>query len=180
MRRGAGSEQSAVPSAAVDGIGSAIRHQLHPDEAVPWNSSQVSAGFSTSDAGWRRASAAPARATCTGTCRPWRVGCSRRARACAAATREGPITLLGDAAHPTLPQAGQGAAQSLEDAVALGRAFASERSIEPSLRRYERLRMPRTHAIYELARRNAHLGSLDGPLGCWLRDMAIRAGFVPM
>jgi hypothetical protein len=34
----------------------------------------------------------------------------------------GRTTLLGDAAHPVLPHTGQGAAQALEDAVALGRA----------------------------------------------------------
>ncbi len=37
----------------------------------------------------------------------------------------GPVTLLGDAAHPMLPHTGQGAAQALEDAVALGRVLKS-------------------------------------------------------
>ncbi len=36
---------------------------------------------------------------------------------------EGRICLLGDAAHPMLPTFGQGAAQSFEDAAALGKAF---------------------------------------------------------
>ena len=35
----------------------------------------------------------------------------------------GPVTLLGDAAHPLLPQTGQGAAQALVDAVTLGKAL---------------------------------------------------------
>ena len=35
----------------------------------------------------------------------------------------GPVTLLGDAAHPVLPHTAQGAAQALEDAVALGLAL---------------------------------------------------------
>ena len=42
----------------------------------------------------------------------------------------GRLTLLGDAAHPMLPHAGQGANQAIEDAVALatvlGRATASQ------------------------------------------------------
>ena len=39
----------------------------------------------------------------------------------------GPVTLLGDAAHPMLPHTGQGAAQALEDAVALGRVLKTRR-----------------------------------------------------
>jgi 2-polyprenyl-6-methoxyphenol hydroxylase-like FAD-dependent oxidoreductase len=48
----------------------------------------------------------------------------------------GPVTLLGDAAHPMLPHAGQGAAQALEDAVALGLAIGAGGDLESALRRY--------------------------------------------
>jgi 2-polyprenyl-6-methoxyphenol hydroxylase-like FAD-dependent oxidoreductase len=41
-------------------------------------------------------------------------------RAPLASWGRGRMTLLGDAAHPVLPHTGQGAAQALEDAVALG------------------------------------------------------------
>src|SRR5262249_19525864 len=77
---------------------------------------------------------------------------------------QGSITLLGDAAHPMLPHAGQGAAQALEDAVALGRSLQAQGFVEPALRRYERVRMPRTRAISQLARRNARMGSLGNPV----------------
>jgi FAD-dependent urate hydroxylase len=87
---------------------------------------------------------------------------------------QGSVTLLGDAAHPMLPHAGQGAAQALEDAVALGRALQAQGFIEPALRRYEQLRMPRTRAISQLARRNARMGSLGGKVSCWLRDLAVQ------
>ena len=40
---------------------------------------------------------------------------------------KGPVTLLGDAAHPLLPQTGQGAAQALVDAVTLGKALRDAR-----------------------------------------------------
>ncbi len=43
----------------------------------------------------------------------------------------GPVTLLGDAAHPMFPFYGQGAAQAIEDAAALAR-FLSEESEDPS------------------------------------------------
>ena len=87
---------------------------------------------------------------------------------------QGSITLLGDAAHPMLPHAGQGAAQALEDAVALGKSLQEQGFVEPALRRYEQARIPRTRAISQLARRNARMGSLGNPLSCWLRDLAVQ------
>jgi 2-polyprenyl-6-methoxyphenol hydroxylase-like FAD-dependent oxidoreductase len=93
---------------------------------------------------------------------------------------QGCVTLLGDAAHPMLPHAGQGAAQALEDAVVLGsvlRDVHEDSDIEPALRKYERLRMPRTGAVVALARRNARMGSIDTAVGCWMRDQIIR--FIP-
>ena len=92
----------------------------------------------------------------------------------------GPVTLLGDAAHPMLPHAGQGAAQALEDAVALGAVLRDAEeppAIETALRLYERVRAERTRKIVALARRNARMGSISGAAGCWLRDQVIR--FVP-
>ena len=87
------------------------------------------------------------------------------------------VTLLGDAAHPMLPHAGQGAAQALEDAVALGAALreASDGpSIGAALRQYERVRATRTRKVVELSRRNARMGSITSPMRCWLRDQLIR------
>jgi 2-polyprenyl-6-methoxyphenol hydroxylase-like FAD-dependent oxidoreductase len=92
----------------------------------------------------------------------------------------GPVTLLGDAAHPMLPHAGQGAAQALEDAVVLGsslRGIQEQAGLEAALRRYERARIPRTRAVVALARRNARMGSIDNAIGCWMRDQIIR--FIP-
>jgi len=92
----------------------------------------------------------------------------------------GPVTLLGDAAHPMLPHAGQGAAQALEDAVALGAVLedaAGPAAIDDALRRYERVRAARTRVIVALARRNARMGSIASAAGCWMRDQVIR--FIP-
>ena len=86
----------------------------------------------------------------------------------------GPVTLLGDAAHPMLPHAGQGAAQALEDAVALGHVLGRAGPVDAALRHYETVRAPRTRTIVNAARRNARLGSVRSPLGQWLRDTAIR------
>lgn len=86
---------------------------------------------------------------------------------------KGRVTLLGDAAHPMLPHAGQGAAQALEDAVALGRVL-SEADVAAALRRYEQVHSARTRSIMRIARRNARMASIENPVGCWLRDRAIQ------
>src|SRR5262249_33570588 len=58
----------------------------------------------------------------------------------------GRLTLLGDAAHPMLPHAGQGANQAIEDAVALGvlLADATPATAPDRLLAYETLRRHRT------------------------------------
>jgi 2-polyprenyl-6-methoxyphenol hydroxylase-like FAD-dependent oxidoreductase len=92
----------------------------------------------------------------------------------------GPVTLLGDAAHPMLPHAGQGAAQAIEDAVTLGALLhevSDTTALHAALRRYEHLRTTRTRKIVEAARRNARFGSLTSPVQCWLRDQVIP--FIP-
>ena len=58
----------------------------------------------------------------------------------------GPVTLLGDAAHPVIPSFGQGANLALEDAAELATALANARreDIVGILRRWERARYART------------------------------------
>ncbi len=90
--------------------------------------------------------------------------------------RQQRATLLGDAAHPMLPHAGQGAAQALEDAVVLGRCLASDRDIEAALDRYERLRIPRTTHVVATARRNASVATTGSGVLCKLRDLLLQYG----
>ena len=86
----------------------------------------------------------------------------------------GPVTLLGDAAHPMLPHTGQGAAQALEDAVALGLALASHAGVEEALRRYERVRAARTRRIVRSGRHIARVTTTRSAAIAWLRDAGIR------
>ncbi|MFI6743198.1 FAD-dependent monooxygenase [Nonomuraea sp. NPDC050451] len=58
----------------------------------------------------------------------------------------GRVALLGDAAHAMSPDRGQGAGQSLEDAVVLAAAVAGEPAVEAALRRYDDERRPRTQS----------------------------------
>lgn len=86
----------------------------------------------------------------------------------------GPVTLLGDAAHPMLPHTGQGAAQALEDAVALGLALGSGDEPVAALRRYEQVRAQRTRPIVNRGRRIAGFTTTKNGLLCALRTGAIR------
>lgn len=60
---------------------------------------------------------------------------------------EGSISLLGDAAHPTLPALAQGANMAIEDGVVLARCLAESADGPTALRRYEAARLDRTAAI---------------------------------
>ena len=90
----------------------------------------------------------------------------------------GPITLLGDAAHPMLPFFAQGAAQAIEDAAALGAAFRPRSWQEVSIPRgfadYERKRKPRATRVQEASRKQGMIYHLSGPAAL-VRDMGMRA-----
>lgn len=57
--------------------------------------------------------------------------------------KQGPIALLGDAAHPMLPYMGQGASSAIEDGTILGRCFAAEADPDRALALYEKSRVER-------------------------------------
>ena len=86
----------------------------------------------------------------------------------------GPVTLLGDAAHPMLPHTGQGAAQALEDAVALGRVMKSGADHLAALRRYEQVRGRHTRRVVSMGPRIAAMTTTKNPVVQFLRDTAIR------
>ncbi|SCL22000.1 FAD-dependent monooxygenase [Micromonospora inyonensis] len=69
----------------------------------------------------------------------------------------GRVAVIGDAAHPMLPFQAQGANQAIEDAVVLAvcLADAGPNGLDAALRRYERIRLPRTTRIQRQSRANA-------------------------
>lgn len=66
----------------------------------------------------------------------------------------GRVTLLGDAAHPTTPFLGQGAAIALEDAMVLARAIVAAGSVAEALARYEKARVARANGVLVASREN--------------------------
>ncbi|HEY8579723.1 MAG TPA: FAD-dependent monooxygenase [Beijerinckiaceae bacterium] len=86
----------------------------------------------------------------------------------------GCVTLLGDAAHPVLPFLAQGAGLAIEDAGALGRAWAAQPDDpEAALRAYERERLPRAGDVAAASRRQGAIYHLGGPMG-FARDLVLR------
>ncbi len=85
----------------------------------------------------------------------------------------GRVTLLGDAAHATLPLMAQGAAMAFEDAVVLARAFAVAETVEDALKVYEDARRERT-AWVQLKSRTALEYYHSTDKGKWQSDTAER------
>jgi 2-polyprenyl-6-methoxyphenol hydroxylase-like FAD-dependent oxidoreductase len=93
----------------------------------------------------------------------------------------GRVTLLGDAAHPSTPNLGQGACQAIEDAMVLARCLkevedtSTSHGVPSALRRYEDLRRERTARIVRRSRAVGRIGQIENPLLCGLRDVVLEA-----
>jgi len=87
----------------------------------------------------------------------------------------GHVALLGDAAHATTPNMGQGACMAIEDAVVLARcmALAADQPAQ-ALQRYQSLRMQRTHWVVNTSWRLGQMAHWRNPLATALRNTAIR------
>jgi salicylate hydroxylase len=88
---------------------------------------------------------------------------------------QGPVALLGDAAHPMQPYLAQGAAMAIEDAAVAAQCLA-HRPDDPAaaLRAYSAVRRARAWKVQRLAARNGTRYHLTG-LPAGLRNMAMRA-----
>jgi 2-polyprenyl-6-methoxyphenol hydroxylase-like FAD-dependent oxidoreductase len=87
----------------------------------------------------------------------------------------GRVLLLGDAAHATTPNMGQGAGQAVEDAVALAACLAAQASnVEAAFRAFDARRRPRTTRIVEQSWQLGRIAQLESPWLTTLRDGAMR------
>jgi salicylate hydroxylase len=98
---------------------------------------------------------------------------------------DGPVTVVGDAAHPVLPFLAQGAVLALEDAVTLGNAVAATpQGLDKAFRVYAAARQSRARKVQLASRRNGQVYHLTGPpalarnaaLG-WLPTQRLLAGY---
>lgn len=86
----------------------------------------------------------------------------------------GRVTLLGDAAHPMLPNLGQGACTAIEDGLVLARCLLQHGVGPDALVAYERERVPRTTAF---VRQSWNFGvpvRWTNPAAVWARETLMR------
>lgn len=85
---------------------------------------------------------------------------------------EGPVCVLGDAAHATSPAAGQGASMALEDAAVLGKCLRDLPDSEGAFAAFQSLRKARVEAVVRQSRRNGSR-KIPHPVMGWVRDLSL-------
>ncbi len=87
---------------------------------------------------------------------------------------DGPVALLGDAAHPILPFVAQGGAMAIEDADVIANALVeTDCKVPQAFRLYENLRLTRIARIWQESRQNGRIYHLPYPLS-YFRDLKIK------
>lgn len=84
------------------------------------------------------------------------------------------VCLIGDAAHATTPNLGQGACQAIEDAYVLGELLDKGFTIEKTFKEYESIRRKKAHMIVNTSWRLGKIAHLENSFGVWLRNLVMR------
>lgn len=86
----------------------------------------------------------------------------------------GNIVLIGDAAHATTPNLGQGACQAIEDAVILADEINTTGNIKTAFRIFEERRMKRTKYIINTSRRIGKIAQIENGILASFRNYLFR------
>ncbi|WP_369075262.1 FAD-dependent monooxygenase, partial [Lactococcus petauri] len=79
----------------------------------------------------------------------------------------GRCLLIGDAAHPTTPNLGQGGCLAIEDAACLYHLFSNSSTLDEILPAFVKLRYSRAAAINRDSKRLGSTGQWSGKIACW-------------
>lgn len=88
---------------------------------------------------------------------------------------KGNSTLLGDAAHPTTPNLGQGGCMAIEGAYILAKSIQKYGLTQKAYQRYEELQFPRSKTIINESLRLGKIGQLSNPIFIGLRNFAFKS-----
>jgi len=83
------------------------------------------------------------------------------------------MLLLGDAAHAMTPNLGQGAAQSMEDALIISRCVANENTIQDAFSKFEQQRIPKASQLVKTGWRIGQVTNWRNPVLCKLRNTLV-------
>ncbi|WP_035606451.1 FAD-dependent monooxygenase [Haloferula sp. BvORR071] len=86
---------------------------------------------------------------------------------------KGRAILIGDAAHPTTPNLGQGGGMAIEDAAMLARCLKHFPDHGTAFRRFEELRFPRVKKIVDRSRVWGAMGQWSNPVACGFRNLLL-------
>jgi 2-polyprenyl-6-methoxyphenol hydroxylase-like FAD-dependent oxidoreductase len=86
----------------------------------------------------------------------------------------GRVTLLGDAAHPTTPNLGQGGCMAIEDAAVLAQSLANAGDVAAGLREYEERRFQRTAWITRQSLTYGRIGQWQHAAAVKVREAMFR------
>jgi 2-polyprenyl-6-methoxyphenol hydroxylase-like FAD-dependent oxidoreductase len=86
----------------------------------------------------------------------------------------GKVVLIGDAAHATTPNMGQGACQAIEDAVILADEIAKQSNIEHAFKKFESRRLKRTHWVVNNSYQIGKMAQLENKFLIKLRNALLR------
>ncbi|MBB6004363.1 FAD-dependent monooxygenase [Arcicella rosea] len=84
------------------------------------------------------------------------------------------VCLIGDAAHATTPNLGQGACQAIEDAYVLGKLLDSGLEIQNTFAEYENLRRKKALTIVNTSWTVGKMAHIENSFGIWLRNFAMK------
>jgi 2-polyprenyl-6-methoxyphenol hydroxylase-like FAD-dependent oxidoreductase len=86
---------------------------------------------------------------------------------------DGPVVLLGDAAHAMPPTGGQGSASAIEDALVLAECLASQSDLAGALATFEQRRMPRVHKFMQNGWKQGNRAAVRNSLVATMRNAAM-------
>ncbi|MCC5928719.1 MAG: FAD-dependent monooxygenase [Cyclobacteriaceae bacterium] len=87
---------------------------------------------------------------------------------------KGNATLIGDAAHPTTPNLGQGGCMAMEGAFILAKSVQKYGLTKKAFARYEELQYPRSESIIKESLKLGKMGQLSNPVLIRLRNFGFK------
>jgi 2-polyprenyl-6-methoxyphenol hydroxylase-like FAD-dependent oxidoreductase len=82
--------------------------------------------------------------------------------------------LIGDAAHATTPNLGQGACMAIEDAAILAECIHRNPDFNKAILEFEKLRIKRTHSIVEKSWKLGKIAQWENPIAMQLRNFGFK------